>query len=285
MSVCYEQLSRDEHPAEVTWRQNITDDLVKSAGRTLQILEFFSDVRRSATITEIAHALNYPHSSTAALLHTMTELGYMVKDRHARTYRPSTSIALLGSWIDRRVAHEGPLQELMRAVAAHTQDMVLIASRNGLYCKFLSAIQPVSHDRVCSNGTILPLVNVAAGRVLLSRLSDAEIRRIVLRSNGQGLSNPPVDHTLFVDEVARFRAQRYLIAPTVVPGFDQLVVDLPSEEGDLELAFILGGEREKLKDSVRDWLDFFGTACAKILNYQPGFGSPVRWNSAAAHPV
>jgi DNA-binding IclR family transcriptional regulator len=285
MSVGSEQLSQDEHPAEVTWRQNITDDLVKSAGRTLQILEFFSDVRRSATITEIAQALNYPHSSTAALLHTMTELGYMVKDRHARTYRPSTSIALLGSWIDRRVAHEGPLQELMRAVAAHTQDMVLIASRNGLYCKFLSAIQPKSLDRVCSNGTILPLVNVAAGRVLLSRLSDAEIRRIVLRSNGQGLSNPPVDHTLFVDEVARFRAQRYLIAPTVVPGFDQLVVDLPSEEGDVELAFILGGEREKLKDNVHDWLDFFGTACARILNYQPGFGNPVRWNSAATHPV
>jgi DNA-binding IclR family transcriptional regulator len=285
MSVCYEQLSPGETPAEVTWRQEITEDLVKSAGRTLQILEFFSDVRRSATITEIAHALNYPHSSTAALLHTMTELGYMVKDRQARTYRPSTSIALLGSWVDQRVAHEGPLQDLMRAVAAHTQDMVLIACRNGLYCKFLYAIQPKSLNRVCSNGTILPLVNVAAGRVLLSGLPDAEIRRIVLRSNGQGVSSPPVNHIDFVEEVARFRAQRYLIAPTVMPGFDQLVVGLPSEQGDLELAFILGGEREMLKDSVRAWLDFLDTACADILNYRPGFGNPPRPKTAAANSV
>jgi DNA-binding IclR family transcriptional regulator len=275
MDFSYNQLSGGGTPPEVTCRQDITNELVKSAGRTLQILEYFSEVRRSATIAEISQALHYPHSSTAALLHTMTELGYMVMDRQTRRYRPSSSVALLGSWIDERVAHDGPLQALMRMVAAHTQEMVLLACRNGLYCKFLYAIQPISLNRVCSNGTILPLVNVAAGHVLLSGLPEVEIRRIVMRSNAQGISSPPVNHACFVEEVARFRAQKYLIAPTVLEGFDQLVVGLPRKDGDPDLALILGGGHETLKDSVPALLDFLETACLDTLNYRPGFSDPT----------
>jgi DNA-binding IclR family transcriptional regulator len=280
MDVVCNQMLEEEAPPEVTWRQDITDELVKSAGRTLQILEYFSDVRRSATIAEIAQALHYPHSSTAALLHTMMELGYMVFDRQTRRYRPSSSVALLGSWIDERVAHDGPLQELMRVVAGQTQEMVLLACRNGLYCKFLYAIQPKSLNRLCSNGTILPLVNVAAGSVLLSGLPEAEIRRIVLRSNAQGISSPPVNHACFVEEVVRFRAQKYLIAPTVLERFDQLVVGLPSKNGDPDLALILGGEHETLRNSAPALLELLEKACIDILNYRPGFGDSTRRASA-----
>src|SRR5271168_1557563 len=100
-----------------TRRQEITTDLVKSSGRTIQILEYFSDVRRDATICEISRALGYPQSSTAALLHTLVRMGYMTFNREARTYKPAGSIVFLGSWVDERLANGGPVQPLTESVA------------------------------------------------------------------------------------------------------------------------------------------------------------------------
>jgi DNA-binding IclR family transcriptional regulator len=230
----------EHHPYVATRRQEITADLVKSAGRTIQILEYFTDVQRDATICEISRALGYPQSSTAALLHTLTSMGYMVFDRRMRTYKPAGTVAFLGSWVDRRLARVGPVQAVMEAVAARTRDMVLLGSRNGLYVKYVQVIQPEKADRICSNGTIRPLVNSAAGRALVSTLPDEEIRRIVLRSNASSVAVEPVVHGAFLEDVRRLRRDGYLAAPTPAPGVGQIVVALPTQRGESPLALVVG---------------------------------------------
>ena len=57
--------------------------VVKSAGRVLQILEFFDDVRREASVIEICTTLGYPQSSTSALLHSLVVMGFL-------SYNPAT---------------------------------------------------------------------------------------------------------------------------------------------------------------------------------------------------
>src|SRR5690349_21704846 len=74
--------------------------VVKSAGRVLEILEFFDEIRREASEAEIAHKLAYPQSSTSALLKSLTRLGYLDYDAASRTYLPSPRVALLGTWLD-----------------------------------------------------------------------------------------------------------------------------------------------------------------------------------------
>src|SRR3546814_12336581 len=50
--------------------------VVKSAGRALQILEYFDDARREANMIDISRALHYPESSTSILLRSLVALGY-----------------------------------------------------------------------------------------------------------------------------------------------------------------------------------------------------------------
>ena len=51
--------------------------VVKSAHRVLRIFEYFDEIERPAAMTEIARRLNYPPSSTSALLKSLVELGYL----------------------------------------------------------------------------------------------------------------------------------------------------------------------------------------------------------------
>ena len=73
---------------------------VKSATRVLEIFEYFDEVRRPVTIQDVAQALSYPHSSTAALLKSLVSLGYLEHDDRGKTFFPSIRISLLGNWVE-----------------------------------------------------------------------------------------------------------------------------------------------------------------------------------------
>src|SRR3546814_21202607 len=92
----------------------IEQKTVKSAGRVLEILEYFDDLQRQSTVMEIADALGYPQSSTSALLRSLVGMGYLNYDAHARSYITSTRVALLGSWVNSQFFAEGSLNSLSR---------------------------------------------------------------------------------------------------------------------------------------------------------------------------
>src|SRR3954467_12300537 len=75
--------------------------LVKSAGRVLQVLEFFDEVQREARVQEIAERLSFPQSSTSVLLKCLVQLGYLDYDANSRSFLPSPRVALLGTWLDK----------------------------------------------------------------------------------------------------------------------------------------------------------------------------------------
>lgn len=72
---------------------------IKSAHRVLEILEYFDQDRRVATVMEMSRTLNYPQSSTSELLRCLTRLGYLHYNRVRRTYSPTARVALLGAWV------------------------------------------------------------------------------------------------------------------------------------------------------------------------------------------
>jgi len=61
-------------------------DVVESAARVIKIFEYFAEIRRPATVTEINRALKMPQSSTTKILHTLLKLGYLhlAATRHLR---------------------------------------------------------------------------------------------------------------------------------------------------------------------------------------------------------
>ena len=71
--------------------------MVKSAQRVFQILELFAEDRAPRRPIQIARQMQYPVSSTIALLRTMVASGYLAFERRSRTYFPSVRLFQLTS--------------------------------------------------------------------------------------------------------------------------------------------------------------------------------------------
>lgn len=77
----------------------MSDTVVKSAARVLEVFEFFAGRKTPATVGEVCASLRYPQSSTSVLLKSLLTLGYLSYDGNTRRYAPSEKVARLGNWI------------------------------------------------------------------------------------------------------------------------------------------------------------------------------------------
>src|SRR3954464_13358310 len=91
----------------ISARPPLEQKTMKSAGRVLEILEYFDDIQRSSTVMEVANALGYPQSSASALLRSLVATGYLNFDPRTRMYITSSRVALLGSWVNSQFFAEG----------------------------------------------------------------------------------------------------------------------------------------------------------------------------------
>jgi DNA-binding IclR family transcriptional regulator len=137
--------------------------IVKSAARTLEIFEYFDAVRRPAPIHDVAQALGYPHSSTAALLRSLADLGYLEYSITDKTFFPSIRVSLLGHWVGEEILSLRGIQHQMRGYCQ--------------YVRVLEAETPIRYhvkagDRRC-------LARSTLGHVLLGQ-EPAERRRILI---------------------------------------------------------------------------------------------------------
>lgn len=168
------------------------DGMVKSAGRVFNILEFFDNVRRPATATEIARHFAFPASSTSQLLRSMTNAGYLVIDQSSREYSPSMRVSLLGNSWNRDYVCEGPVLHMMRKLNAKTGRTIFLAVQSNCDAQYIHAYQsPLPGRPHLALGTRRPLSQCGAGIALLSALTDADVAKIVLRNNAENMSDRP----------------------------------------------------------------------------------------------
>ncbi|WP_249025655.1 helix-turn-helix domain-containing protein [Erythrobacter sanguineus] len=86
---------------------------VKSASRTLEVLELFMEERRPLRLNEIYKALGYPQSSATNLLKSMLVMGYLNYNRANMTYLPTMRVSALGNWLPQAIYREGGLISLV----------------------------------------------------------------------------------------------------------------------------------------------------------------------------
>jgi DNA-binding IclR family transcriptional regulator len=118
--------------------------IVKSAPRTLEILEYFHDVRQPLTVVGVAMGLGYPQSSTAALLRSLTAIGYLHYDTKKRTYMPTERVPFLGNWIEPRLFEQGALPRLMHAIGRRTGQLGVLAARNRDMAQYIHILRIIS---------------------------------------------------------------------------------------------------------------------------------------------
>lgn len=269
----FPHIGRSQHEEEATvstaWPK-LPSKVVKSAGRVLQILEYFDDVQGAANVVEIARALGFPQSSTSILLRSLVSLGYLHYDPSGRTYQPTSRVGLLGSWVEPTLFRGGALVQMMRDLNEATSDTVVLAARNGLQSQYIHVVQATTALRVhLTIGMTRPIATSATGLLFLSVLSELEVAKIVRRINAYA---GPGENLIKVGELnaqlERIRKDGYVFCRSLItPGTSLLAVPLVSKVATSPLALALAGPTDRMEERREFLLDAVRTRLATYFGH------------------
>ena len=229
---------------------------VKSAQRVLELLEFFAEWRRPASVKEICQSLGYPQSSTSVLLKSLTESGYF--DHEARTgmYAPNVRLALATGWIEEELFSDQGLLRLMQRVLADSGHTVMIGTQQGAHVRYLHVLQATRSGRfIAKTGSLRPLFRSAPGKMLLTTQPEREVAILLRKANG--LETDPrlrmeLGSALHERETA-LRTGYAMSMGTSMPGAAALAILLPVPRNHEPMTLSLGGPMHEI-ESDRDRL-------------------------------
>lgn len=220
--------------------------IVKSAGRILQILEFFDEIKRPASLMEIARALGIPQSSTSGLVQSLVTMDYLRVNPEARLYVPTPRVTLLGSWIDESISG-GQIPRLMSELGEATGETIILAIANGFSVRYIHVVPATKPMRLhIRPGMTRPIAGSGLGNLLLSTFPDAEIPAVVAAVNERHKDEfPPLDLATFMEELREIRKTGVsLSVDRISRGAGIVSVLLPSQAGRQPMALGIGGLSE-----------------------------------------
>lgn len=241
---------------------------VKSARRTIEVLEFFAETHRPASVTEMASHLDAPLSSTSVLLAGLARLGYLEQDPDDRRYRPTLRVMLLGGWLQDRLLGEGSLLRLMEDLRARTGLTVLIGlQRQAMVQYILTLRRPLVEDEEKMRaGMLRPITRAAVGKALLMLKPEEESARILRRANAEEpdpARRVPLDP--FLEDLRRSRDRGWTeSAGAMRPGLSVLATPLPPLPDQPPLAIGLGGDREGIERRRDALIEALREVCALL---------------------
>lgn len=239
---------------------------VKSARRTLEILEYFSQGIRRASVMQVANALVYPQSSTSVLLSTLETLGYLQFDEADRTYSPTLRVMLLGSWLQDELFGQGSLVAVMERLRQRTGQTVMIGLRQGIHVRFILSLQGRNANGILYPvGVLRPVCRSAVGKILLSSLPDSQVLRIARHANAEETPENKVSTRELMDEIAVIRRQGWAMTVDYpLPNRATLAVALPEIRGQHPMAMTIGTRKANLMDKHATYLDELRAACRTL---------------------
>ena len=177
---------------------------VKSAIRTLDIIEYVVARARPLMAQEIANALAIPVSSLSYLLVTLTERGYLL--RQGRRYSAGPGLERLQAHAPAFTLTEtvAPLVRTLRIQLNETSSFFV---RRGWQVEAL-ATEPSEHALryAVQNGANAPLHGFSAGKALLAAMLDDELDRYFAESERRAFTETTiVSESELRADIARIR--------------------------------------------------------------------------------
>jgi len=244
------------------------NNVVKSAARALQVLEFFDTVRRESPVAEVADHYGWPHSSTSALMRSLVALGYLHYETGSRTYIPSMRVALLGDWLHDSMLSHGRLSQLLEQLNRTTGETIVLAAQNGLHSQYLRVLQGTNTLRMhLQIGTLRPLLGSGTGRMLLTQMEDGAVRKLVRKYNATTDEAVPIDAEQLLKQVAEDRARGYAVSMNqVTPHATLIAMLLPTRPGEKPLTIGIAGLTDRLIANEEKYIKTMRDAIHALLS-------------------
>ncbi len=218
---------------------------VKSAERTIHILETLAASPTRMSLGELQEACKYPRSSLHALLRTLKELRWIEADESGSRYGIGTHALLAGtSYLDKDsvVGRAASVLESLRAEIGHTVHFARRDESSVIYLASRGSRQEVR--RMHRVGRKLPCSVTALGQALLAELTDDEVRALLPETLDRVTENSITDHEQLIAELGEVRRRGWslereqgtvgvvciaTVVPYRIPATDALSVSMQAD--------------------------------------------------------
>jgi DNA-binding IclR family transcriptional regulator len=167
--------------SQATHAQDDIDEryLVPALTRGLDILVALANGQRSLTLSEIAKIISVTRSSAYRLLYTLSSLGYLVYESETKSYRLGSGVLKLGfGYLAARDLFEVAMPHLIRLRdrTGWSSHLGELQGRDVVYIARVATRRSISSTVYV--GTRLPARRTTMGRMLLSSVSESNLREL-----------------------------------------------------------------------------------------------------------
>ncbi|NJS14558.1 MAG: helix-turn-helix domain-containing protein [Sphingopyxis sp.] len=160
----------------------MSQDLVKSAARALEILELFASERKRMNSAQLGVLLGYPKSSLSVLLKSLVAQGYLTNGNGDQDYFPTLKLARLGEWIPAALLGSDELLPMLAKLRDDTRETVTLTMAADMHMRCLFALigtHPISLQ--VEEGVSFPLIGTAIGTMYLASQDDKTVAATLAR--------------------------------------------------------------------------------------------------------
>lgn len=185
----------------------------RSVRRTLDIFELMLATREPLSVGVIIERLHIPKSTAYDLVRMLVESGYLERGRRPGSYFLGRRLFELGMAYRSQVDLLKEGSHVVEALRDHTGETVQFSVLENEMMLVLLKEESRQPIRIISHvGTRVPVNWAAAGRLLVSDLPDAELRRLLEHSaRPSPTGRAPTDVNTLVAQIRRARAQGYAV--------------------------------------------------------------------------
>ena len=227
-------------------------DFLEAFARGLRVIGAFNRTRGHMTLSDVARATDLPKPSVRRALYTLTCLGLATSD--GRSFRLTPKIMELASAYLGSNMVSTVVQPACERISDRTEQSCFAAVLDG------HDIQMIAHSLHGRPDVLAPTIglrrpafNTAAGRVILSQLSDDKLEAWLERLEPKGMTKYTVtDKKALRQEILQVRKRGYAItAQELRRGFHAVAVPLKRYDGATIAAVCVAAW---LEDSAADAL-------------------------------
>ncbi|GAA2357191.1 IclR family transcriptional regulator [Dactylosporangium salmoneum] len=216
---------------------------VKSAGRTLDLLELLADQPRAWTLVDLARALDIPKSSLHGLLRTLTSRGWVRTDDTGTRFRLGMRALQVGAAFLDGDDTVGLLGGVLDELARRFGEAVHLGRLDGDQVVYLAKRESTHRLRLYSAiGRRLPAHATALGKALLAEHPDQAADRMLTWPLQRLTPHTVTDRRAFHADLAAVRAAGYAVdreenaegimcfamaVPLATPAVDAVSVSVP----------------------------------------------------------
>ncbi|MFR9727136.1 IclR family transcriptional regulator [Streptomyces sp. MS19] len=185
---------------------------VKSAVRTVELLEYFAGQPGMHSLADVQAAVGYPKSSLYMLLRTLVDLGWVETDATGTRYGIGVRALLVGtSYIDGDEVVAAARPTLDR-LSDDTSETIHLARLDGTNVVYLATRQSQHYLRPFTRvGRRLPAHSTSLGKALLATYPDDQVRALLPEKLEPLTEHTVTDRERLIGELAVIRERGYAI--------------------------------------------------------------------------